>query len=413
MVGHNRCTVVSLLLLLGLSIPGLLLLPVHAGAPVPVAGTITTVFPDGQLVQPSSVAVDKAGNLYVADSGNYVVRKLDTHGKMSIVAGMEGRIEKYEKLSTEAKNQGKLDKRCTSTTGDFCKATEALFTLPYGVALDAKGNLYVSDSRASKIRKVDTNTGIITVYAGTGESGWDATKLYNPEGMAFDAQGNLYVADRKNNAIRKITAPANPKRRGTITTVAGLGPEAAGCTPSAAVLPASDARLKEPQDVVVDDHGNIYIADTGCRKIRKIGTDGVMRTVVGSGHGHGGPPLAVPWNGPAKALEINLGVPVGVNVDAAGNLYISDSGFGVVWFYEAATGQVRVLAGLPGPESAGHTICKEHTNDFGDGCPGTEAKLNQPYRVALDAQGNVYIPEHGGMDAPMPPFSIRVLHPAK
>jgi len=250
---------------------------------------------------------------------------------------------------------------------------------------------------------VDASTGIITVYAGQLLGGWSNTQLRNPEGIAFDSQGNLYVADRNNNAIRKVIPPVPPAMRGTLTTVAGLGPDSPGCSGDGG--PAAAATLNEPQDVAVDASGNIYIADAACRRIRMIGSDGKISTVVGTGAGSGPEGPHPPFNGPADALQVNLGVPVGVKADSAGNLYISDSAFEVVWFYDQNSKTVSVIAGL----APGTKLCPDGSNGYGDGCVGPKAPLNVPYRVALDGNGNLYIPEQGGTSAPMPPFAVRVL----
>jgi len=378
--------------------------------PIPTTApyTVSTLVPDGPLLQPAAVALDAAGNLYIADAGNNVIRKFDTGGNLTVLAGVLDRAEKYPQFNKAAAiASGQPIPDCTSTTGDHCLAGEALFSGPRGIAVDAKGNVFISDSSASKIRKVHAASGKVTVYAGKELGGWSSTQIHNPEGIALDSQGNLYIADRANNAVREVAPPAKPKLRGTMTTVAGMGPANRGC--AAEGVPASAAPLNSPQDVAVDAAGDIYIADTGCHKIRRIGLDGTLTTVVGSGAGAAVPAI---YNGPtAPALQVNLITPVGVKVDASGNLYISDPGADVVWLYNASTQAVSAIGGL-GPNYIGNTVCTNKTNDFGDGCPGTQAKLHHPYRLAVDPQGNVYVPEQGGTSVPSHPFAIRVLQPA-
>jgi sugar lactone lactonase YvrE len=400
------CLLLALLLLAGfpaLTIHG------QSAPPAPPSYTVTTLVADGKLLQPSAIALDSAGNAYIADPGNNVIRKLDSAGNLTIFAGVQGCGEKYSQQPKRPQGPEAAG-QCHSTTGDWCSANKAILSAPKNIALDAQGNVYVSDFSASKIRRVDAATSVVTVYAGGPAGGWSATQLKNPEGIAFDAQGNLYIADRSNNAIRKVAAPASLGAKGAMTTIAGLGPSRPGC--AADGVAAQTAPLRSPGEVAVDGAGNIYIADTGCRKIREITTDGILHTVVGSGKGRTGNPVHVPYNGPsANALQVNLSIPVGVKADAAGNLYISDAGARVVWRYDVASQTVSVIGGA-GPDPSASPTCAGAASALGDGCLASQVKLNVPYRVAIDAQGNVYVPEHGESAAPARPFAIRILQPA-
>jgi sugar lactone lactonase YvrE len=195
-------------------------------------------------------------------------------------------------------------------SGDGGPATKAQLNVPFAVAADREGNLYITDENNFRIRKVDKE-GIITTFAGTGEGGYSgdgspatSAQLRDPGGLAFDAQGNLYVADY--TSVRKI----DPS--GTITTVAGTGQ--LGFSGDGG--PATEAKLTA-YDVALDHKGNIYICDLENQRIRKVDRDGIIHTVAGSGKkgysGDGGP-----------ATKAALKDPWGIAVDREGNVYIAD-----------------------------------------------------------------------------------------
>ncbi|RZB33837.1 MAG: hypothetical protein SRB2_03673 [Desulfobacteraceae bacterium Eth-SRB2] len=298
-----------------------------------------------QLSYAFDIAVDAVGNLYIADAYNSCIRKVDTSGIIATVAG-------------------------TGTwgySGDGGPATQAQLDFPYDVAVDAAGNLYIADRGNDCIRRVDVN-GIITTVAGKGPNyigdGGPATQgqLYMPDGVAVDAWGNFYIADTWHHRIRKVDTS------GIITTVAGNG--IAGYSGDGG--PATEARIWSPRDVAVDATGNLYIADDESNQcIRKVDTSGIITTVTGNGYpgysGDGGP-----------ASEAQLNYPQSVAVDAAGNLYIADADNIRIRNVDTS----GIIGTVAGTGTWGYT---------GDGGPATEARLNVPYGVAVDAAGNLYI----------------------
>ena len=323
---------------------------------VSAAGIITTVAGDGfnnysgdggaaaaaQLSEPEGVAVDGAGNVYIADTANQRVRKVSADGVITPVAGAGS----------------------AGYSGDGGPATSAQLYHPTGIALDASGNLYIADALNSVIRAVSV-AGAITTVAGNGTAGFSgdggsaaSAQLFRPNGVAVDAAGNLYIADTNNNRIRKVSA------EGIITTIAGgsaFGYSGDGD-------PAYDALLNAPSGVAVDARGNLYIADTGNGQIRKISPAGIISTVPTAlapeiGSGLPGPPLTEPNS---------------VAVDAAGNLYIAEQEFDRIRKV-SASGDVTIVAGN---NAAGYS---------GDGGPAREAQLYFPYGVAVSAGGDVYI----------------------
>jgi DNA-binding beta-propeller fold protein YncE len=334
-----------------------------------VLGTISTVagngtFPAGysgdggpairaQLNYPATVAFDAVGNVYIFDSHNNAIRKVDTNGIISTVAG----------------NGTK------GYSGDGGPATSAqLDTNPYGgAAVDMAGNLYIADINNMVVRHVGTN-GIISTVAGNGVKGYSgddgpatSAQLFEPIGVTLDAAGNLYIADDINNRIRKLGT------NGIITTVAGNG------TPSYSGDggPATNAALYSPAGLAFDAVGNLYIADSGNNAIRKLATNGVISTVAGNGttsySGDGG-----------SATNATLNGPTGVASDAAGNLYIADRLNNVIRRVQT-NGIISTVAGN-GTQSYS-----------GDGGAATSAELNYPFSVAVDAAGNLYIADSYNM----------------
>ena len=309
-------------------------------------GTITTVVgADAGLSSPTGVVVDATGNLYIADFWNNIIRKVDTEGNITTVAG-------------------------TGTAGydgDNGPATEAQLYYPESIALDADGNLYIADSYNHRIRKVDATTKKITTVAGTGTAGYDgddglatAAQLAYPSGVAVDATGSLYIADYDNSRIRKVDTT------GIITTVAGTGePGYSGDNGL-----ATAAQLNCPENLALDAKGNLYIADTKNNRIRKVDTTGIITTVAGSDSEFDLDNV--------PATEVQLYTPTGVVVDTTGNLYIADT----------FSNQIRkvdtdgIITSVAGTGWAGYS---------GDNGPATEVQLFQPYGVAVDATGNLYI----------------------
>jgi sugar lactone lactonase YvrE len=232
---------------------------------------------------PSGVAVDTAGNVYVADKGNHKIRKITPDGTVTSFAGSG------ERNSVD----GPPDKAC--------------FDKPVSLAVDAAGNVYVADAENNKIRKVTPN-GQVTTLAGNGELGskdgkGSVASFYTPSGIAVDAAGNVYVADYGNNRIRKITMD------GTVSTIAGS--DAIGNTDGN----TSDASFFYPNALAVDNAGTIYIVDQVNHKIRKISAKGIVSTLAGSG---------TPGSTDGTGESASFNYPSGIAVDTYGNLYVAD-----------------------------------------------------------------------------------------
>jgi trimeric autotransporter adhesin len=268
-------------------------------------------------------------------------------------------------------------------TDDGRPAIVTALANPYGVALDAAGNLYVADTNNNRIRRVAAGSGIISTVAGNGGFGFSgdggpatAAGLYGPRGVAVDATGTLYIADTFSNRIREVAAGS-----GIISTVAGNDPIGGF---SGDGLPATAARLGGPTGVAVDAAGNLYIADSGNNRIRKVAAgSGIISTVAGSS-GPAGPYTGGFTGDGGPATTAMLSYPSSAVFDVAGNLYIADTGNHRIRKVAAGSGIISTIAGSgPFGENGGRFS--------GDGGPATAASLNGPSGVALDAAGNLYI----------------------
>lgn len=312
------------------------------------------------LNYPLGFVRDSSGNIYIADTYNNLVRK---------VAAGTGIISTYAGNGT------------AGYSGDGGPATSAELSLPYALALDSAGNLYISDEINDVIRKVASATGIITTYAGNGQGAYGGDNgpatnaaLALPEGLAVDASGNLFIADMVNNRIRRVTASS-----GIITTVAGTG--ATGYSGDGG--PATSAQLFFPSGVAVDSAGNLYIADTRNNVIRKVSASNQnISTVAGDGYGAtnftGG---YTGDGGPATSAELYH--PDAVAVDGSGNLYIADTYNQVIREAAAGSGVISTIAGN-GPSGYCNAL-------GGDGGPALSATLCYPSDLQVDVAGNVYV----------------------
>lgn len=354
----------------------------------------------------SGVAVDTAGNLYIADTSNHRIRRVSGEGVITTIAG----------TGTNA------------FSGDGGPAVQAQLAFPAGLAFDRAGNLYVSDRSNNRIRKIGRD-GIITTVAGSGTYGYRgdggpalAASLSGPTGIAFDERGNLYIADTGNDGVRRVS-PA-----GIITTVvtaaaetdassspirANFGSLSSGATgPGGVVIitgstgvwklsadglitrlakgseefsgdggAALNATVSYPVGAAMDRAGNVFIADRGNYRIRRIGTNGLISTVAGTGFsedfsGDGGPAvnarLNLCSNCQTEASDLAM--------DSAGNLYVADTG----------NHRIRRISA----DGVITTVAGDGTRGYsGDGGPATKAQLVLPQSIAVDRTGNLFIAE--------------------
>jgi trimeric autotransporter adhesin len=325
------------------------------------------------LSNPEGMALDTTnGALYIADSGNNVIRVVNTGTATISVAGVS---VSAGDIATVA-GTGSVCTVSTATCGDAGLAKSAQMNAPGGVALDSSGNIFIADTSDNRIREVSLS-GIITTVAGTGTAGYTgsgtatAAKLAAPGGVYVDSSGNLYIADSGNNVIEEVTGT-------TLSTVVGT---TAVCTPATGTCGdgglATGAQLTSPAGVYVVS-GNIYIADTGDYRIREV-TGGNISTIAGNGVQC--TPSSAPCSdgGPAGSAELNS--PTGV-FENSGNVFIADQGDSVV--REIATSQISRIAG----------IYFNHAW-YGDTGPATSAELQRPFGLASDSASDLFIADAG------------------
>jgi hypothetical protein len=308
------------------------------------------------LILPSAIVFDAAGNLYLAETGNHVIRKIDLTGNITTIAGTG--------------TQG--------FSGDAGPATSATLDSPQGLALDTvdnASNLYIADTHNHRIRRLNLITGIITAIAGGATPGFSgdnalatSAQLNLPTALALDAAGNLYLADTGNHRIRKITAAT-----GIITTIAGTGTQ--GFSGDSGL--ATSAAIDSPTGLVLDAQNNLYLADTHNHCIRKItAATGIITTIAGTG--------APGFSGDtAIATTANLALPHGLTIDANGNLYLADTANHRIRRIDATTGIITTAAG-------------DGTQAFsGDGGPAIAASLNGPRNPAVSPSTLITLSDTG------------------
>jgi sugar lactone lactonase YvrE len=352
-----------------------------------------------QLYDPTGLLFDSAGNLIVADAGNCRIRKIDTSGTITTIVG---------------------GSTC-GNSGNGGPATLAQLTFPFGLTYDAAGNLYLSDLSAQVIRVVNTS-GIINAVAGTGVAGYSgdggpatAAQLFNPSGVAVDSRGNVYIADRANHRVRKVDAT------GTITTFAGDGQ--VGCVGDGG--PAASANIGNPRGLLIRS-GSLYIVNGGCARVRSVNlSSGIIQTYAGSTFG---------YDGDGHVLtQSQFATPNGMIFNSAGQMVLADSSNGRVRKAGSSSVMATIAGGFTGDGGAAtagdmdfpEAVAVDKSNNYyiadangnrirkvdgsgkittiagngvsgynGDGGPATAALLNQPYGIALDGSGNIYIADN-------------------
>jgi streptogramin lyase len=306
-----------------------------------------------KLDQPFDVAFDRAGHLYFSDTFNHRIRKVDAKtGVITTVAG-----------------SGKK-----GFAGDGGKATDASLNEPYGVELDADGNLYIVDRLNFIVRRVDGKSGVITTVAGTGgKAGYagdggpaDRAGLKEPNGICLDGKGKLYIADVADHRVRVVDL-----KTGMITTVCGTGKGASTGDGG----PFKDAAVLGPRAVAVGPDGSLYVVERNGNAVRRIDfARGTIERFAGTGRrgysGDGGPALAATFDGPKE-----------IDIDKDGNVYVADTENEAIRRIDAKTRAVTTVAGRGRTKTPG----------LGDGGPPTAATLGRPHGVVVGPDGALYI----------------------
>jgi len=303
------------------------------------------------LNSPNGVALDTDHNVFIADTSNHRIRKMDTNGIITTVAG----------------------NGTNGFSGDGSLAINASLNSPGHIVFDSAGNLFIADTANHRIRKVDVN-GLITTVAGAGTNGYSGdggpatnASLNSPGGIAFDSAGNLFIADMMNSRVRKVDT------NNVITTVAGNGSSAWPTTGDGG--PATNAIIRYPASVAADAAGNLFVGDAGDNRVRKVDINGIITTFAGGGptyySGDGGP-----------ATNASLWTPVDLCFDASGSLFIDDVYNNRIRKVDT-NGIITTVAGL------------QSWVYNGDNMAATSTTLYFPFGVAVDAAGNLFIADTG------------------
>jgi sugar lactone lactonase YvrE len=313
-----------------------------------------------QVKTPLGLALDTAGDLFIADSANNRIRRVDAvTGFISTVAGT-----------------GTACATASLPCGDGGKATLALLNGPQAVRVDAAGNLYILDKGDHAVRKVSTSTGLITTIVGTlGTAGYTgdgaaatSAKLNGPRGLYLDNGNNLYISDSGNAVVRRVDSLS-----GVIATIAGTGSTLGDGGP------ATSAQLVNPRGLTLDSDGNLYIADIGSYRVRRVdAVTGLITTVAGNGTAC----TSAPCGDGGMATSAGLGGPQDVVVATAGDLILSDPNLNAV----RRVSPVGIITTIAGEQSttAGYTA---------DGGAATSGLLSYPNSLLLDGKGNLYLSE--------------------
>jgi DNA-binding beta-propeller fold protein YncE len=358
------------------------------------------------LNEPKNVIFDQEGNLYIADSENHLIRRVDWQTGIihTIVGSAEVQDSGVREASSfpsqqfQAEDEDPLADFLDSPTkaytqapdlsgtvryvvgkrmeavrfgGDGGAASQAHLNFPSGIAIDENGMLYIADTWNHRIRRVDTLTGVIHTIAGTGQPKWmgdggpaDSAALNEPVALVIDMKGKLYIADQTNNRVRMIDTLT-----GIITTIAGTGE--AGYNGDH--IPATEAGLAGPSGLALDEEGNLYIADTFNGRIRKIDAQsGSIETVVGDGESYH-------YQSGVNEESLSIARPYGIGFDRQGCLLITDSDNHLLRKWDPKGKNMSVIAGCGIAQFSG------------DGVRARESSLNFPFGLAVDGKGNIAI----------------------
>lgn len=298
------------------------------------SGLANGVGTSAKFTNPGGIAIDKFGNIIVCDRTNHSIRKITPTGVVTTLAG--------------------------NGTAGFADGNPGQFKFPWQCAVDNDGNIIIADKDNDRIRKVSPS-GVVSTIAGSGTRGFldgSSANFNNPLGVAVDSDNNIYIADRNNHRIRKITSA------GVVSTFAGDG---------------TTAIFNMPVALTIDKNNNLFVADLNNYRIKKITPAGVITTIAGNGQ------KGYADGTPNKPLTAQLGDVYGLTIDAKGNIFFTDATNARIRMITPGQGgnyETATLSTIAGTGTAGKT----------DGV-GTNATFNNPYDIAVDAQGAIYVAE--------------------